>query len=199
MKLICLAVILYALPLFAQDECDYKLYVDSLHGFSMEIPKQLKIDKGNAYYEYISREYGSPKYKFYVSSKRQFIDDFMGYDSEKLNVESDEYEDGKLTAQTRIMSSYGLLQQTFFAASDNKIAEFSVSNEKLAPEQLNEIEYSLKAYKEKMTKVLKDKTGLSWEKGFEAELNGIFASYNPGEEKYTKDVLIFSKKYLPSK
>ena len=74
MKLICLLLILYVIPLYAQDECDYKLYVDTLHGFSMKIPRKQKIEKIS--YEtntYRVKMFGEFQYKFYLESKDRLL------------------------------------------------------------------------------------------------------------------------------
>ena len=74
MKLICFAVIIYAFPLYAQDECDYKLYVDSLYGFSMEVPYNQNIEQiSYAKNRYRVKELEEFQYLFFIESKSIFL------------------------------------------------------------------------------------------------------------------------------
>ena len=69
MKLLGMILLLHVLVVYAQDECEFKLYVDSLHGFSMEIPEQEEIiDKEGATYRYEAVESGNFKYSLATSS-----------------------------------------------------------------------------------------------------------------------------------
>lgn len=123
----------------------------------------------------------------------------MATDSLKIFINSKEFEDSEKYAQTRIMSSYGMLQQTFYNAHDSKLVGFSVSNQEQSPELLNEINFSLKAYKENMTKLLEKRSNNSWAEGYEMGWGNILDRYNKGETNYELDVLENSKLYLPKK
>jgi hypothetical protein len=75
---------LYALPLYAQDVCEFKLYVDSLHEFSMEIPINQKIEQiSYAKHRYVSKVSDKFQFKFLVQSKTNFLSTLR--DNEKLD------------------------------------------------------------------------------------------------------------------
>ena len=88
MKAACLIMILYALPLYAQQECEYKLYVDSLHGFSLQIPKQQSVKDIPGNYRYKVFEKDQEKYYFDVETKRSFINDFLILYLKEVTIES---------------------------------------------------------------------------------------------------------------
>jgi hypothetical protein len=80
MKLLGMILLLHTLAVYAQDECEFKLYVDSLHGFSLKIPKQQKIiDNEGATYRYKAVELNKRKYNFDVKQKKQFSNYWLGY------------------------------------------------------------------------------------------------------------------------
>ena len=110
---------------------------------------------------------------------------------------TEQFIDGKKYAQTRIFSSYGMLQQVFYYACTDKIANYSINNEMQEPESLNEFDYVFNAYHHKMGKKLSSKPLNQWQLGFEEELISIFQSYNPNEAYYGQKVFNFSFQYLP--
>ncbi|MCZ7610246.1 MAG: hypothetical protein M5U17_08750 [Ignavibacterium sp.] len=112
---------------------------------------------------------------------------------------TEQFIDGKKYAQTRIFSSYGMLQQVFYFACDDKIASYSIDNEMQKPESLNEFDYVFNAYRYKMGKKLSSKPWNQWRLGFEEELISFLQSYNPGENYYGLKVFNFSFQYLPKK
>jgi len=118
-------------------------------------------------------------------------------DSLKKWLKTDDFKDGKKYVQSRIFSSYGMLQQIFYFACTDNIAGYAISNDKQTPETLNEIKYSIKAYKENMLKKIKNMSGNQWQDGFEGVWIKILQSYNSGELGYGKSTLKLSNKYLP--
>lgn len=114
-------------------------------------------------------------------------------------LKTDQFEGYNKYLQSRIFSSYGMLQQIFYFACTDKIAGYSINNDQQSPESLNEIDYSIKAYKEKIGKKLMNKSDNQWENGFEEDWAIILRSYNNGESNYGKLVVEFSKQYLPKK
>ncbi|MEW6509305.1 MAG: hypothetical protein AB1432_16360, partial [Bacteroidota bacterium] len=120
-------------------------------------------------------------------------------DSLKKYVKSDSFKVRNMYAQTRIIASYGMLQQTFYDAHYKKLAGFSVSNSNQTPELLNEKDYSMKSYTERIGKLTKKRTGNNWSDGYEKGWEKILKNYNPGEKGYEKDVLENSKSFLPVK
>ncbi len=121
----------------------------------------------------------------------------IAIDSLKKWLKADDFKDGKKYVQSRIFSSYGMLQQVFYYACTDKIAGYAISNDKQTPESLNEIKYSIKAYKENMKKKIKNKTGNQWENGFEDDWAKILQNYNKYETDYGKMVVELSQQYLP--
>ena len=88
MKFLYLTVILSVFPIHAQQECEFKLYVDSLHAFSMEIPEQEEIiDKEGATYRYEAVESGNFKYSFDAKQKKQFSNSWLGYSDVLLSLQ----------------------------------------------------------------------------------------------------------------
>lgn len=88
-------------------------------------------------------------------------------------------------------------QQTFFDAHYKSLLGFSVSNDQLKPEYLNEVYYSINAYCERMKPKLENRKGVNWDEGYEEGWLKILKDYNSGEGGYPKAVLNFSKDYLP--
>ena len=156
---------------------------------------------------FVGYEKGKPSkklngiYKYGLKILKKSRDEAIDYatDSLKKWLKTDEFSDAKKYAQTRIFSSYGMLQQIFYFACTEKIADYAISNDKQTPESLNEIDYSIKAYKAKMRKEVKNKSNNQWEYGFEEDWVKILLNYNKGEKDYGKDVIELSKQYLPKK
>ena len=91
MKLICLLLILFVLPLYAQDNCDYQLYVDTLHGFSMEIPQNQQIIKDISHKDrYEAKESGKILYSIYVESKTKFFEYYIGDALQEIKLDVDQ-------------------------------------------------------------------------------------------------------------
>ena len=90
-----------------------------------------------------------------------------------------------------------MLQQVFYFACTDNIARYSVSNDKQTPESLNEIKYSIKAYKENIMKKIKNMSGNQCQDGFEGDWINILQSYNSNENGYGKITMHLSNKYLP--
>lgn len=89
MKYIFFILIIYVSQIYAQQESDLEQYVDTLHGFSMMIPNQQEIKKDKyAVYGYMARESVEKYYKFYITTKKRFIEDFLSHYFENLYVDS---------------------------------------------------------------------------------------------------------------
>jgi hypothetical protein len=163
---------------------------------------------------YIQKPTGKNKYRPVVVGNRSLTDILRNYYVKALEhnkttaynnsvsqlkdyLMSDDFPNGKLYAQTRIVASYGMLQQTFYDAHSKNIAGFSVSNPNQPPELLNEMNYSIKAYIKRIGIVINNNGGYNWSKGFENGWEEILSNYNPFESNYVIDVINNSKLFLP--
>jgi hypothetical protein len=118
-------------------------------------------------------------------------------DSLKKWLKTDDFKDGSKYVQSRIFSSYGILQQVFYYACTDMIAGYAISNDKQKPESLNEIKNSIMAYSENMENKLQKKFGNQWVTGFEGDWSKILQAYNKYEAGYGEKVMELSKQYLP--
>lgn len=137
-------------------------------------------------------------YESYKKKKKPLT---LAVDSLKKYINSDKYKDGDKYAQTRIIASYGMLQQTYYDAATGKetLAGFKLSNSSQPPEFLNEKDYSLKSYTERIGRRTKNRAGNNWNEGYEKGWEKILDNYNHYEANYEKDVLNNSKSFLPVK
>ena len=110
---------------------------------------------------------------------------------------SKNYPNGNLYAQTRIVASYGMLQETFYDASSKNLAGFSVGNSNQPPEFLNEMNYSMQAYLQRFGNITPQYPGDNWVNGFENGWKDMLGKYNPGEHGYNTDVIKNSMSFLP--
>jgi hypothetical protein len=156
-------------------------------------PYFVGYEKGKASKK-LQKEYNNMKDSLSLSEAMEYA-----ISSLKEWLKTDQFEGYNQYLQSRIFSSYGMLQQIFYYACTDKIAGYSINNDQQSPESLNEIDYSIKAYKEKIGKKFMNKSDNQWENGFEEDWATILRSYNNGESNYGKDVVEFSKQYLPKK
>ena len=89
MKFIYVVIIFYSIPFYAQ-QSGYKIYVDSLNGFSMEIPKQYFVSTSRDGYLNDVKEYGSKKFNYSAQSKREFIDSYFPGYRHRIVIEEDD-------------------------------------------------------------------------------------------------------------
>jgi hypothetical protein len=119
-------------------------------------------------------------------------------------------------AQTRISTSYGMIQMLYATAVTGRFTEtdsqyqpansvfMNRSAGTLPPERLNEIDYSFPRYVDLMLQKLRTTLGdpatipeYEWNGGFEKVWGSTFQQHNPGEKDYGKVVLSLSQGYLP--
>ncbi|NLT50201.1 MAG: hypothetical protein GXX85_04710, partial [Ignavibacteria bacterium] len=104
-------------------------------------------------------------------------------------------------AQTRIMSSYGYFQQTYYNATDFSLHKFRKIAKDYPPEYLNELEHSFKTYIDRLTYYKKPSkiAGQNWVEGFEQRFFDLESKYNSGEKYYEHTVFQLYKELLPQK
>jgi hypothetical protein len=106
-------------------------------------------------------------------------------------------------AQTRIMSSYGFLQQTHYNAAEpgHQFGGFTRTAADHPPELLNEQNYNMPTYFERMDYYTSNNRinliGNNWNEGYERRWESALSFYNSGESGYQTAVLRNSLMFLP--
>ncbi|MDI6804809.1 MAG: hypothetical protein QME58_13395 [Bacteroidota bacterium] len=108
-----------------------------------------------------------------------------------------------MIAQTRISSSYGLLQLVYFYGVMNTIQYQYPESQSHLPEKLNEVDtsfiYAIKHLKMLFNyKKIKENSTAStgWKQGYGGTFKAVIGQYNTSN-KYVIDVFKYSKNYLP--
>lgn len=106
-------------------------------------------------------------------------------------------------AQTRIVASYGFLQQTFYDAVDpnKQFYGFTRTASDHPPELLNQQNYLMAVYVERLewhtNRSGIELSGYNWDEGYEERWHRSLTSYNPGDANYHTNVMSNSLEFLP--
>jgi hypothetical protein len=108
------------------------------------------------------------------------------------------------TAQTRIMASYGFVQLTHYTATDKNLNGFGRRVTDHNPELLNEQQYCMPAYTQRLNRELPKVIGTSmpegnWRRGYFGSWLVVLGCYNPYENGYPNAVMDRSTKYYPKR
>jgi len=108
-----------------------------------------------------------------------------------------------MVAQTRLASSYGLLQMMYSTAVEREVCPYPSTNPSISPEDINvtdtNMTYSLKYMKELLVNALTPSIEAdgNWPSGFEAVFkNKIWHKWNKHED-YPGSVYSFTQWFLP--